>query len=152
MELNFLFLFFSLSSLGLAASNTKATKTLIYLGEVFVAPAMTFIAWHPSSDLTWCHSATTVSGDGFFTLPGATSELQIQDYFGTHAWISKKDGSKYADCAIGPNAVRLDICEGIDELKARAEKEGKTKADLIQSGELLLGTGRRKWTCWVLDD
>jgi len=155
MELSFLILLLSTLTLTVASS-----KSPFYVGEVFAAPAMNFMAWRPSSDDTWCHTASTVSNDGFFTLPQSSSslsestdqtKLQLHDYFTPKAWISRDDGTRYAECAIGPNAVGLATCEGMDELRARAKKEGKTKADLIRNGELLVGIGKRKWTCWALD-
>ncbi|KAH8821837.1 hypothetical protein F5884DRAFT_769188 [Xylogone sp. PMI_703] len=138
-------------------SLTTASKTPIYVGEVFIAPALTLLAWRPSSDSTWCHSAIALQDDAF-TLPSSSSsseaiKLHLHDYFSTtsNAYLADSGGKKYAECAIAPNSVPLSTCEGLDEIFANAKKEGKTKMDLMREGKINLGAGRRKWACWVLD-
>jgi hypothetical protein len=109
----------------------------IYLGEVFWPPSMTFIAWLPTTmkhPLDWCSKATEAAPSSLFSLSGVDS-LQIHDYFGEHAHITR-EGRRFAECYITPESVRMGSCQGVLDWDC-------------DGGHKFTGPGTRKWTCWV---
>lgn len=136
----------SLIPLSLGISDLSASEEpmdpsgRIYLGDVFWPPTMTFIAWLPTQDnfLTdWCYKATDVSNNKLFTL-GGVGGLQIHDYFSQSAFITR-EGKKFADCSITPEAGRMGVCEGVHDWDC-------------MGGQKFTGPGTRRWTCWVVDE
>jgi hypothetical protein len=122
---------------GLSISHQLDPSVPIYLGEVFWPPSMTFIAWLPTSmkhPLDWCSKATEASPNSLFSLSGVDS-LQIHDYFGEHAHITR-EGKRFAECYITPESVRMGACEGVLDWDC-------------EGGHRFTGPGTRKWTCWA---
>lgn len=139
-----LLLLSGLLPLALAATTPK-NKLLdpnrpIYLGEVFWPPTMTFIAWLPSEEgglLEWCNRATDASNHMLFSL-GGVDALQIHDYFEDAAYITR-EGKRFAECWITPEAGRMGACEGVIDW------------DCI-GGHKFTGPGTRRWSCWILEE
>jgi hypothetical protein len=146
IKMKSLFALLPILPLTFAATNQVTTAlTLdpdvpIYLGHVFLAPTMTFIAWIPSENKylnEWCYKATDVSKDALFTL-GGVDALQVQEYFSNQAYITR-EGNRFADCSITPESGKIGKCESVRD----GDREG---------GQKFTGPGVRKWSCWLIDD
>ncbi|CAG8983981.1 hypothetical protein HYALB_00009583 [Hymenoscyphus albidus] len=142
---------FLIMSLAMAAlrDNPPPTKQIfdprlpMYLGEVFWPPTMTFLAFLSPPDSSqhtsltyWCWSAIDITNNILFNL-GEISNLQMVDYFSKHAYI-EREGKRWADCVITPEAGRMGVCEGVKDW------------DCI-GGQRFSGPGTRKWSCFVND-
>jgi len=129
---------------------TLLITTPIYLGEVFWPPSMTFLARtsplsilsSPSTPntLEWCTSAIDVSNSVLFSLShpslGTIPSLSIHDYFSEQAYITK-EGRRWAECYITPEAGRMGACEGVKDWEC-------------EGGHKWTGPGWRKWSCWPI--
>jgi hypothetical protein len=119
-------------------ADTKLDPTQpIYLGEVFWPPSMTLLAWTPGEQKTlteWCYLATELTDNALFSL-GGVDALQVQDYFGKQAYITRA-GNRVADWWVTPESGRIGACTGAEEQDC-------------DGGQRFTGPETRGWSCWV---
>jgi hypothetical protein len=87
---------------------------------------MNLVAFLPGE--TPCIHATKISEDNPFSI-GGTDGLVLKNYWEGPAEILK-DGKVFAECAIGPDAVRIGACP-------------------VGRREKFAGVVTRRWSCWV---
>jgi hypothetical protein len=151
------YLLTSLLPTGLATQNystnppTLDITAPIYLGHIFLPPAMQFIAFlppPPSSSLSnpphphhknyFCRTALNITplakfpdSPPLFNI-GGISDVQMHDYFSDQAYLTVQ-GKRFADCVVTPESGGLGLCSG--------EKN--------EVGDTFRGVATRTWSCFI---
>jgi hypothetical protein len=112
----------------------------IYLGDVFLAPSMNFIAWLPSQHTyrrEWCYRAADATDHVLFSL-GGVAALQMHDYFSEQAYITR-EGRRFANCYVTPESGHIGACAGVVDYDS-------------EDGLKHIGKGMRVWSCWIIQE